>query len=551
MSLSGTARIRSRTTATLRVSGNYQQAGAITGFGVFGQMGIDHTLPWGHVISLAGVLTDYSSGGRRGGDRYYEMAFNYTVPLRLPVQKSRKTGLVSGRLVDGDTGRGLSGAAVFLGSAATLTGTDGRFYVPHVEPGEQRFRLEHSESSKDYVLRDPQPYVVHGGRNQKADLVAVLAASVRGTVTIRGDRPDSDLPEIPTSPGSGVVVRLLGPGTDRYTISDATGAFVFRGIPNGTYNLQIDPTSIGDLLMEEGRADVTLFPGESRDVPLVLRERRSVIQFQSLESASKRSSGTPGRPVVGPPPGEYRAGPISQPQAVAEGGYSLHVVRPGDTLRSLSRLYYNGDSEPWSLIYELNRSLIPDPDVLPVGSTLRIREIGNPAALATAASSAPATAPAPTPKSPPKATVVPLSDPVSTQGAATHVVRPGDTLMNLSRMYFNGDPYQWTLIYEANRSVISDPGALPVGLTLRVPGASNATGTQADAVRSSTSVPVATNGFTSHVVRPGDTLRSLARMYFNGNSDPWALIYEVNRNLIANPDVLPVGVTLRIPNPTR
>ena len=49
-----------------------------------------------------------------------------------------------------------------------------------------------------------------------------------------------------------------------------------------------------------------------------------------------------------------------------------------------------------------------------------------------------------------------------------------------------------------------------------------------------------------HTVRDGDTLESLARLYLGSPARSWE-IYELNRQLIVQEEVLPIGVDLRIP----
>lgn len=53
-------------------------------------------------------------------------------------------------------------------------------------------------------------------------------------------------------------------------------------------------------------------------------------------------------------------------------------------------------------------------------------------------------------------------------------------------------------------------------------------------------------GATTHVVRPGETLASLARRYF-GKTDCWRALAEANADLLSNPDVVEPGTTIRIP----
>ena len=49
-----------------------------------------------------------------------------------------------------------------------------------------------------------------------------------------------------------------------------------------------------------------------------------------------------------------------------------HVVKKGDTMYSIARLYYKGDVHKWHAIYDANRDRIPDPNQLKVGQTLVI-----------------------------------------------------------------------------------------------------------------------------------------------------------------------------------
>jgi nucleoid-associated protein YgaU len=55
------------------------------------------------------------------------------------------------------------------------------------------------------------------------------------------------------------------------------------------------------------------------------------------------------------------------------------------------------------------------------------------------------------------------------------------------------------------------------------------------------------NEFTQwHVVAKGDTLGKIAAKYY-GDSSLYPKIFEANRNLIKNPDLIQIGWKLRIP----
>jgi nucleoid-associated protein YgaU len=73
-----------------------------------------------------------------------------------------------------------------------------------------------------------------------------------------------------------------------------------------------------------------------------------------------------GGPALTPLPKESYATPGGD-------GSQTYVVRKGDTLYSISRKFYNGESRHWRRIYEANRAALPGgPDRLEVGTKLVI-----------------------------------------------------------------------------------------------------------------------------------------------------------------------------------
>lgn len=50
-----------------------------------------------------------------------------------------------------------------------------------------------------------------------------------------------------------------------------------------------------------------------------------------------------------------------------------------------------------------------------------------------------------------------------------------------------------------------------------------------------------------HVVCDGETLQDIAQFYY-GNRELWPIIYEANRQALASPELLPVGLSLTIPS---
>ena len=84
-----------------------------------------------------------------------------------------------------------------------------------------------------------------------------------------------------------------------------------------------------------------------------------VAQARAAAPAKEKSADRKGRPEKGASPAKKKSPPRS------------HVVQPGDTLFSLSRLYYNSPDK-WKGILDANSNIIDDPGKLKVGQTLTI-----------------------------------------------------------------------------------------------------------------------------------------------------------------------------------
>lgn len=118
-------------------------------------------------------------------------------------------------------------------------------------------------------------------------------------------------------------------------------------------------------------------------------------------------------------------------------------------------------------------------------------------------------------------------------------VKPGDSFMKIARAMY-GDDKKYTFLMEANPNI--DPQNLQVGQKLKIPPLDGAA--QATVEEAVTEAPP--EGAKSYVVQSGDTLVDISIAMY-GTSSKWKKIYEANRKVIANPDVLRVGAKLIIP----
>jgi len=137
-------------------------------------------------------------------------------------------------------------------------------------------------------------------------------------------------------------------------------------------------------------------------------------------------------------------------------------------------------------------------------------------------------------------------------GPATrkHTIQPGDRLIDLARDYY-GDESLWRAIKQANPGL--DETRLQIGQTIVIPSEAEARLLVRSAAetpqRSATTAGSATptsGDVLVYIVERGDTLIGIARKVLKDESR-WREIYELNRDVLESPDVLLVGMKLKLP----
>ncbi len=129
-----------------------------------------------------------------------------------------------------------------------------------------------------------------------------------------------------------------------------------------------------------------------------------------------------------------------------------------------------------------------------------------------------------------------------------YVVRPGDTLASIAEAAYGSQRY-FRVLYEANRDVLVSPGELPVGILIHIPPLDELQ-TAGDADRRSVRLAATADERSSrgrvYRVRPGDTLRSIARRFY-GDERMYRRIFRANRDRLASPADLRPGMELKLP----
>ena len=128
------------------------------------------------------------------------------------------------------------------------------------------------------------------------------------------------------------------------------------------------------------------------------------------------------------------------------------------------------------------------------------------------------------------------------RSGSTYTVQPGDTLATIAQ-HVLGDPSRWREIYELNRQAIPNPNMLGMGQVLALPA--NASPSVSTPPSSPPADTYVRSGAT-YTVRAGDSLESIAQRML-GDAGRWHEIYDLNRQIIQNPNLIYSGQVLVLP----
>ncbi|MFQ5957089.1 MAG: LysM peptidoglycan-binding domain-containing protein [Candidatus Brocadiales bacterium] len=122
-----------------------------------------------------------------------------------------------------------------------------------------------------------------------------------------------------------------------------------------------------------------------------------------------------------------------------------------------------------------------------------------------------------------------------------HRVKPNETLMGIAKEYY-GEVSKWVLIYEANG--LLDRNRLVVGQDLEIPSPDYVVRLQ-PVVKKASFSDSSSPGM-AHRVQHGDTLRTLAKVYYDDESK-WKNIYDANKGHLSGRETLEPGEVIIIP----
>ncbi len=123
-----------------------------------------------------------------------------------------------------------------------------------------------------------------------------------------------------------------------------------------------------------------------------------------------------------------------------------------------------------------------------------------------------------------------------------HDVRPGESLTSICREHYGDDALVAAL---AKFNGLKDPDTVRAGRRLRIPPADRLPAPRNGAQHRERAPPTA-GEYGTYQIKPGDCLTEIAQ-HLLGSSKQWRTLYELNRQVIRDPDQIPVGTVIKFP----
>ncbi len=210
----------------------------------------------------------------------------YGTPVRLPIGLSHDTGRAEGTIVDAETGRPLAGALVRIGDDAALTDKHGHVFFTGLAAKGQRVSVDPTGAAAGAMLVGDA--FVDPSENQSRPVQFALKVARGGIVraAVRRLGTASGMPEtgqdsmVTVAPEPNVLLALTSGRDTLYQSSDDHGRADFGSVAPGTWTLTAMPGSLPDhYAFEKDRIEVTVQPGQLRDVELRLVPRARIVTF--------------------------------------------------------------------------------------------------------------------------------------------------------------------------------------------------------------------------------------------------------------------------------
>jgi len=244
----------------------------------------NYTLPFGHRINVLGrsnIITGLFD------QRGFAYSLEYVVPVDLSVSRGGGTCLLTGRIVDMESGRGIPDVVVYAGEIVAVSDQEGIFRFTNLKEDTHSITLDGgtigTERTTIQIL--PLRVALLRGQNRHVEIGITRSGSISGRVFHSGN--DSPLPP-GLSPSDkadsvslvGVPVELRSETEVFRRLTDANGRFRFSHLRPGKWTVSVLETEATDgLAIGRGPQLVVLGPGQHSNVIFSLQAKRRHVRM--------------------------------------------------------------------------------------------------------------------------------------------------------------------------------------------------------------------------------------------------------------------------------
>ncbi len=301
---------------------------------------LDQGLPWGHRLVLQGRTRYTDESGSEGRS---QVLIEYVIRLGVPLPRDAGGARVTGRVLDVESGRGLSNVLVRIGGQTVLTDGSGRYVFSGFVPGSYLVDLDLTSIGAERIVLGTSPRAIDVREGLVADVVfeVIRAASISGTLRLA---PAANLSAANDTlhpagrPVGNALVELTGSGPVVRWLTDAEGQFQLTGLRPGRWILRLGEAALpAHWGLPNDSLILTLRPGHAGRVALTASEQVRPVRIIATGEVVSPSVASPDH---------------EKPDVI------WYVVSPRDRdLSDVAREVY-GDSSLWPKIWLANRSAL-------------------------------------------------------------------------------------------------------------------------------------------------------------------------------------------------
>jgi hypothetical protein len=237
-----------------------------------GDATVEYTFPFGHRLSVMGRINSISSSFEADNTAY---SVEYAVPFDISFSSTAAGGRLKGRIVDLESGLGLSDVVLYAGDQVAISDNKGSFEFPNLRVGTYAITLDRSVIGPERIPSDvlPSDLEIVEGLERTLEIGIVQSCAITGEVIGYRERPTIGIDgSARTSHRLSSVTVEIKSGKEVFRrVTDQQGRFSFRDLRPGTWSVAVLADDLPQELRSSGSAKfLTLKPGQTMESKLEL-----------------------------------------------------------------------------------------------------------------------------------------------------------------------------------------------------------------------------------------------------------------------------------------